>query len=73
MDKLAGKTENGAGVVFAIDGKNFTADDLYDEYYKAGGADAAYMLMQRIVLDAYVETTDDLKKEAEDLAADSED
>ncbi|MCF0111988.1 MAG: peptidylprolyl isomerase [Erysipelotrichaceae bacterium] len=71
-DKLAGKTENGAGVVFAIDGKNFTADDLYDEYYKAGGADAAYMLMQRIVLDAYVETTDDLKKEAEDLAADYE-
>lgn len=67
-DKLPGKTVNGQDVVFSIDGQNFTADDLYEEYYPVGGPDAAYMLAQRLLLDQIVTKTDDMKEEAKAMA-----
>lgn len=67
-DKLPGKTVNGQDVVFTIDGQNFTADDLYNEYYPVGGPDAAYLLAQHLLLDQIVPKTNDLKDEAATMA-----
>ena len=67
-DNVPSKKANGSDVVFSIDGQNFTADDLYDEYYRTAGPDGAYLLTQRLLLDQVVKTTDALKKEAQEMA-----
>lgn len=67
-DNLPGKKVNGKDVVFSIGGQNFTADDLYEEYYPSGSADAVYMLSQRLLLDQIVKTTDALEEEAAVMA-----
>ena len=67
-DNVPGKKVNGKDVVFSFDGKDYTADDLYDEYYPAGSADAVYMLSQRLLLDQSVKTTKELEKEAATMA-----
>jgi len=67
-DKVPGKTSNGSGVLFSLDGKDFTADELYERLYATGGEDAAYMLLQRQLLDVCVSETDDMKTEAQELA-----
>lgn len=67
-DKLPGKRVQGADVVFSIGDLNVTADTLYDEYYRTGGEDAAYMLMQRALLDASVTVTSEMKEEAQSMA-----
>ena len=67
-DVLWGKTKGGSGVVFSLDGKDFTADDLYDKYFANGGSDASYTLMQRTLLDKAVKTTDDMKTTAASMA-----
>ena len=67
-DNLPGKKVNGKDVVFSFDGKDYTADDLYEEYYPAGSADAVYMLSQRLLLDQTVKTTKELEEEAKTMA-----
>lgn len=67
-DNLPGKKVNGKDVVFSIGGQDFTADDLYEEYYPSGSADAVYMLSQRLLLDQTIKTTDALEQEAAEMA-----
>ena len=67
-DNLPGKKVNGKDVVFSFDGKDYTADDLYEEYYPATGADAVYMLSQRLLLDQTVKTTAELEADAAVMA-----
>ena len=67
-DNLPGKKVNGKDVVFSIGGQNFTADDLYEEYYPSGSADAVYMLAQRLLLDQTVKTTKELEADAATMA-----
>ena len=67
-DVLWGKTKGGSGVVFSLDGTDYTADDLYEKYFANGGSDASYTLMQRTLLDKAVKTTDDMKTDAASMA-----
>ncbi len=67
-DALPGKTAGGSGVVYTFDGKDVTADDLYDKFYAKDGKDAAFIVMQRKLLDQVAKTTDDMEKNAKALA-----
>lgn len=62
-DKLPGKKVGGKQVVFSVDDKNYTADDLYDELYKSYGENDIFLAFQRGVLDAQVPTTDELAEQ----------
>jgi len=59
---IQSKDVDGQSVVYSIDGKYKTADDMFDELYAYydEGASAAYMAYQRAVLDQAYQTTDDI-------------
>jgi foldase protein PrsA len=48
--KLPGKTAGGKDVVFVINGKNITSDDLYDQLYKTTGIASIYSAFERSVI-----------------------
>lgn len=48
--KLPGKTAGGKDVVFEINEKNITADELYDELYKTTGIASVYADFERSVI-----------------------
>jgi foldase protein PrsA len=66
-----GKTAGGKDVVFVLNGKNATADDLYDQLYKTTGIASIYSMFERsVVQQAFVGNTDTLsaiKLKATDL------
>ena len=59
-DKVGGKTENGQDVVYSINDDNITADEFYDEMFKATGISGIYQFLSKTVTDASVETTDEM-------------
>ena len=67
-DALPGKTARGSGVLYSFDGQDYTADDYYDQLYVSGGEDAAFVVLQRKVLDTVAKTTDEMENEAKALA-----
>ena len=66
-DTLKGKTVNGSGVVFSLDGEDTTADDLYEKYYTSYGQEATYALLQRKLLDVAVPTNKELENQASNM------
>ncbi|MBQ9328307.1 MAG: peptidylprolyl isomerase [Solobacterium sp.] len=62
--KLKGKTANGEGVVYSINGEDVTATGLYDSMYKNNGTAALAEAITRAVADQAVETTDLMKDNA---------
>ncbi len=66
--KLAGKKDGGESVVASLDGDtNITANELYDEMYKAGGDNLILLQFQAAVIDASVETSDEIKTSANSI------
>jgi foldase protein PrsA len=61
--KLPGKTAGGKDVVFEINGKNVTADELYDELYKKSGIETVYSDFEKKILYLTVPDTKDSKSE----------
>lgn len=59
------KLENGQEIIATIDGKNFTADDLYKELKLQYGTSALVNLIDRYIANKEIKTTDELKQEVE--------
>lgn len=63
--KLPGKTDNGKDVVATFNGKNITADDLYNELYENGNGNSILNIrLQAAVIDESVKTTKEIKETA---------
>ncbi len=61
---LPGKKVDGKDVVYSIGENNITADEFYDQLFDQLGAAGVYQFIQRSVVDAAVETTDEMKDNA---------
>ena len=59
------KTKNGEEIVASIDGKDFTADELYAELKTENGYNKLINMIDNYIADKEVETTEDLKKNAQ--------
>ncbi len=65
-DKLPGKSVDGQDIVAGLkDNENITADELYESLNKTYGKNMLFMKFQTAVINQSVETTDELKEEAE--------
>lgn len=64
-DNLPAKSVGGKDVVFSVAQTDVTTDELYTNLYNQGGLDIIYMLFERGVVHAAVETTDVMKTKAE--------
>lgn len=64
-DNLPAKSVGGKDVVFSVAGTDVTTDELYQDLYAKAGVDVMYMLFERTVVHAAVETTDVMKTKAE--------
>ncbi len=63
--KLPGKTDNGKDVVATFNGKNITADDVYNELYENGNGNSILNIrLQAAVIDESVKTTKEIKETA---------
>lgn len=65
-DNVSAKTSNNEQVVASIDGDDITAKDLYDESTPYDGS-TIYNMYKNAVIDQSIETTKDLKKQANTL------
>ncbi len=63
--KLKGKTSNGEGVVYSVADTDVTASGLYDIMYKSSGPAALYQSLVSATASQCVETTDEMKENAE--------
>ncbi len=59
------KLKNGEEVVVSVDGKQITANELYNEIKKDYGYSAALNLIDMYIADKEIETTDAIKEEAQ--------
>lgn len=66
---IPGKKVNGEDVVFKIDDQYISANQFYDELYTNLGIKSVYQLFENAVINASVETTDEMKSNAKTLAA----
>lgn len=64
-DNLPGKKVNGKQIVFQVDDKNFSADDVYDDLYKTYSSDKLFITFFKTLCDEKVKTTDELKTKVE--------
>lgn len=63
--KLPGKTDNGKDVVATFNGKNITADDVYNELYESGNGNSILNIrLQAAIIDENVKTTKEIKETA---------
>lgn len=63
--KLPGKSVDGKDLVASLKGDvNITADDLYKDMYEKSGKNLLFMKFQAEVINASVETSDDIKEKA---------
>lgn len=65
---VPGKKVSGEDVVFAIDKQNTTTNQFYDELYKNVGIQSIYQLFEKAVINASIETTDEMKTNAKSYA-----
>ena len=63
---VSGKTMDGKEVVASIDGKDVTADDLYNEL-ESFDSTLLYNMYRNAVINQTIETTDSLKEDASTL------
>lgn len=61
---LPGKKVDGKDVVYSVGENNYTADDFYDQLFEQLGTAGVYQFIERAVVDATIETTDDMKSNA---------
>lgn len=61
------KLENGEEVVASIDGKEFTANELYDELKNQGGASVLITMIDDFIINQEIEDSDEAKDYAEAL------
>ena len=64
-NRVQGKTVNGEDIVMEVDGKDYTTSSFYDEMYKTGSAEVLANAFTRNVLRRSMETTDEMKSEAQ--------
>lgn len=64
-DNLPSKSVGGKDVVFSVAGTDVTTDEVYDRLYQQTGLDVVYMLFERAVAHAALETTDVMVTKAE--------
>ena len=67
--KLKGKKANGEDVVYSISDQDITASQFYDDLYKSSGANSAITLFEAAVANNAIETTNEIKDNAEAQAA----
>lgn len=67
-DVLPGKQVNGEDIVYTIDDKAITANEFYDKLYKDLGMQSVYQAFEKAVVNASVETTEDMKTVAKETA-----
>lgn len=68
--KLPGKKVDGKEVIATMNDYTLTADDLYPVLYKNySGTQSLYLRFQNLVIEQSVETTDELKTRAKEIAA----
>ena len=66
--KLPGKSVDGKDVIATIGDTNITADDLYEQMYeKQGGQSLVFLRYQAAVIDAEIETTDEIEENAKQV------
>jgi len=63
------KTEEGKYIIFSIDGKNYYADDLYEDSYSELAPTKLFDSFTRKLLDETIETTSDMKLLAKNYEA----
>ena len=61
------KLENGEEVIASIDGKEFTADDLYAELKSSYGYDSLLSMIDLYIAEKEIETTDEIKQYTQEL------
>lgn len=66
---VQGKKANGEDVMFTINNEDVTTNEFYDILYKDLGIQTAYTQFEKAVVDATIESTDEMKKNADDYAA----
>lgn len=66
--KLKGKTVNGEDVAYSVNNEDITASMFYDDMYKTSGEDTILNLIMQSVISQSVETTDEMKAQAEKQA-----
>lgn len=64
-DVVPGKKVNGENVVYSLSGHDVTANEFYDSLYDTMGASAIAQLFQFAIVDQIIETTDEMKEEAQ--------
>ena len=62
-------TVDGKDVIYSINGENYYADDLYEDLYKGYGASLGFISFYHKLLNAAVETTDNLANYATNWSA----
>ena len=63
-----GKRVNGENIIYAIDGNDITANQLYDKLYDANGVARTAQLFQQHIIDLKIETTDELLDRAKEIS-----
>lgn len=66
--KLPGKEVNGEDVVFSVGDQDITANQFYDTLFDQMGVAGVYQFMEKAVVDPSIETTDDMRTEAQSNA-----
>ncbi|MEA4874152.1 peptidylprolyl isomerase [Anaerorhabdus sp.] len=67
-DVIPGKQVNGEDIVFTIDDKSITTNEFYDKLYNDLGIQSVYQAFEKAVVNASVETTDEMKALAKETA-----
>ncbi len=66
--KLPGKKDHGKDVVATFNGKNITADDVYNELYENGNGNSVMNIrLQAAIIDKSVDTTKEIKEETKKI------
>jgi len=68
-DDLPGKTVDGKDVVFTIDGKDYTADEIYSGLYEENGKSILANIFMNAILDQCVPTTSEIESYVENLVS----
>lgn len=67
---LQGKKVDGKDVIYTIGDKVSTADEMYEVLYEKYGVERVYNALQKAVIDQGVETTDEIKEQAQHFSDD---
>ncbi len=64
-DNLPSKSVDGKDIVFSVAGTDVSTDEVYGQLYQQAGIDVVYMLFERAVVHAALDTTDVMRTKAE--------